>query len=146
MDGLKVPEESVIKTIKILEDKKIGKKKINFRLKDWGVSRQRYWGCPIPIAYNSKNEIIKIPINDLPVKLPESINLSTTGNPLDHQDKWKKIIINGEECSRETDTLDTFVDSSWYFLRFCSPQNKNYGFDYNEINYWMPVDQYVGGI
>ena len=146
LDGLKVPEESVIKTIKILEDKKIGKKKINFRLKDWGVSRQRYWGCPIPIAYNSKNEIIKIPINDLPVKLPESINLSTTGNPLDHQDKWKKIIINGEECSRETDTLDTFVDSSWYFLRFCSPQNKNYGFDYNEINYWMPVDQYVGGI
>ena len=146
LDGLKAPESSIIKTIEILEEKKIGKKKINFRLKDWGVSRQRYWGCPIPIAYNKKKEIIKIPIKDLPIKLPEKINLNTTGNPLEHQAKWKNIIINGEECTIETDTLDTFVDSSWYFLRFCSSKNEDYGFNFDEINYWMPVDQYIGGV
>ena len=82
----------------------------------------------------------------MPIKLPEKINLNTTGNPLEHQNDWKKIIINGEECSIETDTLDTFVDSSWYFLRFCSPQNKDYAFNLDEINYWMPVDQYIGGV
>ena len=146
LNGLKAPSESIIKTIKILEEKKIGKKKVNFRLKDWGVSRQRYWGCPIPIAYNSKNEIIKIPKKDLPVKLPSNINLNTTGNPLDHQDEWKSVSINGEKCTRETDTLDTFVDSSWYFLRFCSPKNNEYGFSKEEIDYWMPVDQYIGGV
>jgi leucyl-tRNA synthetase len=146
LDNLKVPNESINETIKFLEEKKIGKKKINFRLKDWGVSRQRYWGCPIPIAYNKKNEIVKVPIDRLPIILPEKINLNTTGNPLDHQEDWKKIIINDEECVIETDTLDTFVDSSWYFLRFCSPQNKNHGFDIDEINYWMPVDQYIGGV
>ncbi len=146
LDDLKAPEDSIIQTIKILEEKKIGKKKINFRLKDWGVSRQRYWGCPIPIAYNKKNEIIKIPKENLPIKLPEKINLNTKGNPLDHQVKWKKININGEECTIETDTLDTFVDSSWYFLRFCSSKNKEYGFNIEEINYWMPVDQYIGGV
>jgi len=146
LDGLKAPEDSIIKTIEILEKKKIGKTKINFRLKDWGVSRQRYWGCPIPIAYNKKKEIIKIPIKNLPIKLPEKINLNTTGNPLDHQEKWKNIIINGEECTLETDTLDTFVDSSWYFLRFCSSKNEDYGFDFNEVDYWMPVDQYIGGV
>ena len=97
-------------------------KKINFRLKDWGVSRQRYWGCPIPIAYKNNGDIVKIPIEDLPVKLPENINLKVKGNPLEHQSEWKKIKINGENCTRETDTLDTFVDSSWYFLRFCSPR------------------------
>ena len=122
------------------------KKKINFRLKDWGVSRQRYWGCPIPIAYKKDNEIVKVPLEKLPIKLPENINLNTNSNPLDHQEDWKKIIIDGEECTLETDTLDTFVDSSWYFLRFCSPQNKNLGFDINEVNYWMPVDQYIGGV
>ena len=146
LNGLKAPENSIIKTIEILEEKKIGKKKINFRLKDWGVSRQRYWGCPIPIAYNKKNEIIKIPLENLPIKLPEKINLNTTGNPLDHQKDWKNIIINGEECTIETDTLDTFVDSSWYFLRFCSSKNEDYGFNFDDINYWMPVDQYIGGI
>ena len=146
LDGLKVPEQSIVETIKVLEEKKIGKKKINFRLKDWGVSRQRYWGCPIPIAYNKNNEIVKVPIEKLPIKLPEKINLNTNGNPLDHQQNWKKIIINDEECVLETDTLDTFVDSSWYFLRFCSPKNKDLGFDINEINYWMPVDQYIGGV
>ena len=146
LNKLKAPEESISETIKILEDKKIGKKKINFRLKDWGISRQRYWGCPIPIAYNKNNETIKIPIENLPIKLPEKINLNTTGNPLEHQLDWKKISINGEDCTIETDTLDTFVDSSWYFLRFCSPNNKDYGFNDDEINYWMPVDQYIGGV
>ncbi len=146
LNGLSAPDDSVIKAIEILEEKKIGKRKINFRLKDWGVSRQRYWGCPIPIAYNKNNEIIKIPEKNLPLKLPENINLNTKGNPLDHQHEWKKIIIDGEECNIETDTLDTFVDSSWYFLRFCSPKNKNEGFNIDDINYWMPVDQYIGGV
>ena len=146
LNNLKVPDESIIETIKILENKKLGKKKINFRLKDWGISRQRYWGCPIPIAYNSKNEIVKVPEKDLPIKLPENINLNVNGNPLDLQTEWKKININGEDCNLETDTLDTFVDSSWYFLRFCSPHLKDYGFDLNAIKYWMPVDQYIGGV
>ena len=146
LNGLKYPEESVIKTIEILEKKKLGKKKINFRLKDWGVSRQRYWGCPIPIAYNSKGEIIKIPNKDLPVTLPENIDLNVKGNPLEHQKKWKEIFIDGDKCLRETDTLDTFVDSSWYFLRFCSADNRNEGFNLEDISYWMPVDQYIGGV
>jgi len=146
LNNLKVPDESIIKAIEILEKKKIGNKKINFRLKDWGVSRQRYWGCPIPVAYDENNQIIKIPKKDLPVKLPENINLITKGNPLDHQNTWKTVNIDGKKCFRETDTLDTFVDSSWYFLRFCSPKNSNYGFDKDEINYWMPVDQYIGGV
>ena len=146
LDNLKVPEESILETIKILEDKKIGSKKINFRLKDWGISRQRYWGCPIPIAYNKNNEVVKIPKEKLPITLPENINLNTTGNPLDHQKDWKKILIDGKECTKETDTLDTFVDSSWYFLRFCSANNTSYGFDIDDLNYWMPVDQYIGGV
>ena len=146
LDNLKVPEESILETIKILEEKKIGSKKINFRLKDWGISRQRYWGCPIPIAYNKNNEVVKIPKEKLPITLPENINLNTTGNPLDHQKDWKKILIDGKECTKETDTLDTFVDSSWYFLRFCSANNTSYGFDIEDLNYWMPVDQYIGGV
>jgi len=146
LNGYKAPDESVLKTIEYLEKNKLGNKKINFRLKDWGVSRQRYWGCPIPIAYNKDGEIIAIPKKELPVSLPEKINLKSKGNPLDNEVEWKKVIINGEECTRETDTLDTFVDSSWYFLRFCSPDNKVYGFDSDEIKYWMPVDQYIGGV
>ena len=146
LNNLKAPGESITETIKILEEKKIGYKKINFRLKDWGVSRQRYWGCPIPIAYNKNNEIVKIPEKFLPIKLPENIKLNTKGNPLDHQVEWKKIIIDGEEHTMETDTLDTFVDSSWYFLRFCSPANNDEGFSIKDVNYWMPVDQYIGGV
>ena len=95
-------------------------KKINFRLKDWGISRQRYWGCPIPIAYDKNGNVIQVP-KDLPVKLPENIDISRKGNPLDQENDWKKVKINNQDCIRETDTLDTFVDSSWYFLRFCSP-------------------------
>ena len=146
LNGLKVPTDSILKTIKILEERNLGKKKTNYRLKDWGVSRQRYWGCPIPIAYDQENNIVKIPADQLPVKLPENIDININGNPLDREDDWKKVIINGQECVRETDTLDTFVDSSWYFLRFCSPNNKLEPFDKDEINYWMPVDQYIGGV
>ena len=146
LDGLRAPEESISKTIEILEKKKIGKKKINYRLKDWGISRQRYWGCPIPIAYDQNNQIIKIPNENLPVLLPEKINLNTKGNPLDSENNWKNIEIDGKKYKRETDTLDTFVDSSWYFLRFCSSKNLNEPFSKDEANYWMPVDQYIGGV
>ena len=146
LNGLKVPEESINRTIKYLEEKKLGKRKTNYRLKDWGVSRQRYWGCPIPIAYDENNNIVKIPENELPVKLPENININTNGNPLDSQEKWKNTLINGKKCIRETDTLDTFVDSSWYYLRFCSAQDKLKPFNKSDIDYWMPVDQYIGGV
>ena len=146
LDGLETPGEAIEKSIEYLTKNNLGNKKINFRLKDWGISRQRYWGCPIPIAYNEKGNIVKVPKEMLPIKLPEKINLNTKGNPLDHQKKWKEIIINGEKCNLDTDTLDTFVDSSWYFLRFCSPENNEYGFDKEDIKYWMPVDQYIGGV
>ena len=146
LNGLETPGEAIEKSIEYLTKNNLGNKKINFRLKDWGISRQRYWGCPIPIAYNEKGNIVKVPKEMLPIKLPENINLKTKGNPLDHQKKWKEIIINGEKCTLDTDTLDTFVDSSWYFLRFCSPENNEYGFDKEDIKYWMPVDQYIGGV
>ena len=146
LNGLKAPEQSIIKTIEILEEKKLGNKKINFRLKDWGVSRQRYWGCPIPIAYDKNGNVLTVPKDQLPVKLPENINLNEKGNPLDNVKSWKNVKVDGIDCFRETDTLDTFVDSSWYFLRFCSPKNNDYGYDLDEINYWMPVDQYIGGV
>ena len=146
LNGLKTPGEAIEKSINYLTEKKLGNKKINFRLKDWGISRQRYWGCPIPIAYDKDGNVFKVPKDMLPIKLPEKINLNTKGNPLDHQKNWKEIKIEGKNYTLETDTLDTFVDSSWYFLRFCSPENSKYGFDEEDIKYWMPVDQYIGGV
>ena len=146
LDGLDAPKNSVLETIKILEKKKLGKKKINYRLKDWGVSRQRYWGCPIPIVYDEKGKVVPVPKEKLPVELPENINLKVKGNPLDSQKNWKEVVINGKKFIRETDTLDTFVCSSWYYLRFCSPKEKGYGFNKEDIDYWMPVDQYIGGV
>ena len=146
LNGLKCPEHSIKKTIEYLENNNLGEKKINFRLKDWGISRQRYWGCPIPIAYDDKNNPIKIPKKMLPVELPKIDKFETSGNPLDQNEDWKNISIDGKSYIRETDTLDTFVDSSWYFLRFCSPLKKDYGYDLDEIKYWMPVDQYIGGV
>jgi leucyl-tRNA synthetase len=146
LDGLKVPSESIIKTIEFLEKNNLGKKKTNYRLKDWGISRQRYWGCPIPMAYDENDQPFKIPKEMLPVKLPEIDKLSSTGNPLDTENEWKYFVLDGKKYRRETDTLDTFVDSSWYFLRFCSPHNTNHGFTQEEVDYWMPVDQYIGGV
>ena len=146
LNGLKAPNESIIKTIEYLEKNELGKKKTNYRLKDWGISRQRYWGCPIPIAYDEDDQPIKIPRDMLPVKLPEIEKLKKTGNPLDSEEKWKYFSLDGKKYRRETDTLDTFVDSSWYFLRFCSSDNADYGFTQDEVNYWMPVDQYIGGV
>jgi len=146
LNGLEAPQNSVLETIKILEKKNLGKKQINYRLKDWGVSRQRYWGCPIPVAYDEDGKVHPIPKSMLPVKLPENIDLKVKGNPLDSQKSWKEIIIDGKKMTRETDTLDTFVCSSWYYLRFCSPNEKHYGFNKKEIDYWMPVDQYIGGV
>ena len=87
-----------------------------------------------------------MPDDQLPVKLPEKVDLNSKGNPLNSLEDWKNVVINGKSFTRETDTLDTFVDSSWYFLRFCSPEESNYGFNYDLINYWMPVDQYIGGV
>ena len=146
LNGLSAPDNSVMETITILEKKDIGKKKINFRIKDWGVSRQRYWGCPIPVMYDEEGKAHPVPKETLPVKLPEKIDLNVKGNPLDHQNSWREIKIDGKKFIRETDTLDTFVCSSWYYLRFCSPNNKDYGFNKEEIDYWMPVDQYIGGV
>ncbi len=146
LNGLKVPDESIIQTIEYLEDKNLGEKKINFRLKDWGISRQRYWGCPIPIIYDEENNPRKVPENMLPVELPKIEKLEETGNPLDKETSWKEVTIDKKKYYRETDTLDTFVDSSWYFLRFCSPKNNDYGFSKEDIDYWMPVDQYIGGV
>ena len=140
-------KKAIEKVIKIITKKKLGKKKITFRLKDWGVSRQRYWGCPIPVVYNNKGKAIPVKKADLPILLPEDVDLTVTGNPLEKHATWKFTkLSSGEKVTRETDTLDTFVDSSWYFLRFCSPKNKKYGYKTNDLNYWMPVDQYIGGV
>jgi leucyl-tRNA synthetase len=140
--------EAKRKIIKIIEDKKIGNSKIIYRLKDWGISRQRYWGCPIPILYREDGKVIPVPEKNLPITLPEDIDFSKPGNPLENHPTWKytKCPETGMKAIRETDTLDTFVDSSWYFLRFCSPTEKNHPFNEEDVNYWMPVDQYIGGV
>jgi leucyl-tRNA synthetase len=140
--------EAKRKIIKIIEDKKIGNYKTIYRLKDWGISRQRYWGCPIPILYREDGKIIPVPEKDLPVTLPNDIDFNKPGNPLENHPTWKytKCPETGMKAIRETDTLDTFVDSSWYFLRFCSPLKQNHPFNEEDVNYWMPVDQYIGGV
>ena len=103
-------------------------------------------GCPIPVAYDVKGNVHPIPKSMLPIKLPENINLKVKGNPLDSQTDWKNIEIDGKKMVRETDTLDTFVCSSWYYLRFCSPSEESYGFKKEDIDYWILVDQYIGGV
>jgi leucyl-tRNA synthetase len=134
--------------IKKIEDKAIGNSKIIYRLKDWGISRQRYWGCPIPIMYREDGKVVLVPEKDLPVELPKDIDFSKPGNPLENHPTWKytKCPETGMKAIRETDTLDTFVDSSWYFLRFCSAKENEKPFNVDEANYWMPVDQYIGGV
>jgi leucyl-tRNA synthetase len=147
LNDLKINEAKKI-ILEKLKEKKIGNSKIIYRLKDWGISRQRYWGCPIPIMYREDGKIILVPEKDLPIVLPKDIDFTKPGNPLENHPTWKytKCPETGMQAIRETDTLDTFVDSSWYFLRFCSPTEKDQPFDIEEANYWMPVDQYIGGV
>ena len=124
-----------------------GKLETNFRLRDWGISRQRYWGCPIPVFYHDDGTVYPVPEKDLPVKLPENIDFEKDGNPLDNHPTWKyiKCPYTGENAIRETDTFDTFFESSWYYLRFLSPKNNTSLIDKSKEK-WIPVDQYVGGI
>ena len=147
LNGLKI-EEGKIEVIKRLEKIEQGHGQTIFRLRDWGISRQRYWGCPIPILYREDGKILTVPDSELPIKLPEDIDLNKPGNPLENHPTWKftKCPETGMKAIRETDTLDTFVDSSWYFLRFCSHDNKNAGYNLDDVKYWMPVDQYIGGV
>ena len=147
LDGLTI-EEAKKTIINKIEKEKIGKKKTSFRLKDWGISRQRFWGCPIPMIYLEDGSIVPVEKSELPIKLPEDADLTSSGNPLDNHPSWKNTIHKktGKAAIRETDTLDTFVDSSWYFMRFCSPKIENAPFDIEDLNYWMPVDQYIGGV
>ena len=134
--------------IKKLEEKAIGQSKVNYRLHDWGVSRQRYWGCPIPIIYCDDCGIVAVPEKDLPVILPEDIDFQKGGSPLQNHPTWKYVSCPtcGKAAQRETDTFDTFFESSWYFLRFCDPHNTSDAFDANKVSRWMPVAQYIGGI
>jgi leucyl-tRNA synthetase len=124
-----------------------GKRAVLYRLRDWGVSRQRYWGCPIPVIHCRDCGIVPVPEEDLPVLLPEDVDLETPGNPLDHHPTWKHVACPacGKPAERETDTFDTFFESSWYFARFCSP-TAGTAFDRKAADYWLPVDQYIGGI
>ena len=147
LNGLNV-NQAIDKIISEIEKKGLGVKKTTFRLKDWGISRQRYWGCPIPMIHLKDGSIVPVDKSELPIKLPEDVDLKKSGNPLEDHKTWKNTIYKktGEPAIRETDTLDTFVDSSWYFLRFCSPDEKQKPFDIKKINYWMPVDQYIGGV
>ena len=147
LNGLDIVEGKK-EIINQIEKKKFGKRKTLFRLKDWGISRQRYWGCPIPMIYLSNGDVVPVEKNELPIKLPNDVDLNSKGNPLDVHPTWKHTTHKktGEKAVRETDTLDTFVDSSWYFLRFCSPNFERSPFDEDKIKYWMPVDQYIGGI
>ena len=147
LNGLDV-ESAKKKIIEKIQLDKLGKSKTLYRLKDWGVSRQRYWGCPIPMIYLDDGSVVPVEKDELPVELPDDIDLKSSGNPLNTHPTWKKTKhkSTGKIAIRETDTLDTFVDSSWYFLRFCSPNHKISPFDKKEVNYWMPVDQYIGGI
>jgi leucyl-tRNA synthetase len=147
LNGLDI-ESAKATVIDKIEKKKIGKKKISFRLKDWGVSRQRYWGCPIPMIYLEDGSVVPVEKDELPIRLPIDVDLKKSGNPLANHPTWKKTIHKktGKVATRETDTLDTFVDSSWYFMRFCSPKNKKEPFNIDQLNYWMPVDQYIGGV
>jgi len=132
-----------------LEENKIGKSSINYKLRDWLISRQRYWGAPIPIVYCDKCGAVPVPEKDLPVLLPYDVDFKPTGlSPLAYSEKFVNTTcpICGGKAKRETDTMDTFVCSSWYFLRYCSPHNDKDAFDGKEVDYWMPVDQYIGGI
>nr|WP_294512541.1 leucine--tRNA ligase [uncultured Rhodopila sp.] len=130
-----------------LEELGVGKGLTNWRLRDWGVSRQRYWGCPIPIIHCDSCGVVPVPDNQLPVRLPDDVTFDRPGNPLDHHPTWKHVHcpVCGAPARRETDTFDTFVDSSWYFARYCSP-HADIPLVKAAVDHWMPVDQYIGGI
>jgi len=146
LDGLDVASAKR-RIIEELEAGGLGRGETTYRLRDWGVSRQRYWGCPIPVIHCEACGIVPVPREQLPVALPEDIELGQAGNPLERHPSWKHVRCPecGGEARRETDTFDTFVESSWYFLRFCSPHAED-AFDRAATDYWMPVDQYIGGI
>ena len=146
LDGLSV-EDAKQAAIAKLEAVGAGKGRITYRLRDWGVSRQRYWGCPIPVIHCTACGTVPVPENQLPVRLPDDADFTVTGNPLAAHPTWKHVACPkcGKPAERETDTLDTFADSSWYFLRFCDPRNAT-GLDPAKLDAWMPVDQYIGGI
>ena len=147
LDGLNIAEAKS-RIIDHFEAHKTGSRAINYRLRDWGVSRQRYWGCPIPVVHCDDCGIVGVPESALPVELPEDVDLSVAGNPLDAHPTWKYVDCPscGKAAVRETDTFDTFFESSWYFARFCSPNASDTGFTRAAADYWLPVDQYIGGI
>ncbi|MCC6949367.1 MAG: leucine--tRNA ligase [Bradyrhizobiaceae bacterium] len=126
----------------------VAQRRIQFRLRDWGISRQRYWGCPIPVIHCEEHGAVPVPDKDLPVQLPDDVAFDRPGNPLDRHPTWKHVPCPkcGKPARRETDTMDTFVDSSWYFLRFTNPWIESAPTDAKAAQYWMPVDQYIGGV
>ena len=146
LDGLGV-EEAKSAIIERLDAADAGRRGVNYRLRDWGISRQRYWGCPIPVIHCVDCGIVPVPEGDLPVVLPEDADLDASGNPLDNHPTWKDAGCPacGKPARRETDTFDTFFESSWYFARFCSP-HADTAFTREAADYWLPVDQYIGGI
>ena len=146
--GVMTCEEAMKKSLAIFEKDGWGKREVNFRLRDWGISRQRYWGCPIPIIHCEKCDVVPVPAKDLPVVLPEDVTFDKPGNALDHHPTWKHVTCPqcGGKARRETDTMDTFVDSSWYFARFTDPWNADAPTTPDVANRMMPVDQYIGGV
>jgi leucyl-tRNA synthetase len=141
-------KEAIAAAASKAEERGVGRRQVNYRLRDWGISRQRYWGCPIPIIHCDKCGVVPVPEKDLPVTLPEDVTFDRPGNPLDHHPTWKHVACPqcGGPARRETDTMDTFVDSSWYFERFTDPWIKTEPTDLPIVDAWMPVDQYIGGI
>jgi len=152
LDGLTIDaaKEEVAKRLEkqTLGNAPVGTRKVNFRLRDWGISRQRYWGCPIPIIHCEACGVVPVPIKDLPVKLPDDVTFDVPGNPLDRHATWKHVDCPecGKKARRETDTMDTFVDSSWYFARFTDPWIEDRPTDRSAVDGWLPVNQYIGGI
>ena len=129
-----------------LAERGLGERKVNYRLRDWGVSRQRYWGAPIPMINLESGELVPAPENDLPVQLPEDVVMDGVTSPIKADPEWARTSFNGAAATRETDTFDTFMESSWYYARYCSPDSNNAMLDPAKANYWLPVDQYIGGI
>ena len=129
-----------------LEKLGVGKRQVNYRLRDWGVSRQRYWGAPIPMLTLENGDVVPAPMEDLPIILPEDVVMDGVKSPIKADPNWAKTTFNGAPALKETDTFDTFMESSWYYARYTCPQYQNGMLDAEEANYWLPVDQYIGGI